>query len=255
MQAQLQQAQKLDSVGQLAAGIAHEINTPMQFIGDNTRFVQQAWASLDELIALLCAVPASSLDGATIRQVVERLETADVQYLRKEVPPAIEQSLDGVERVSKIVRAMKEFPHPGSEEKQLANINQAIETTLTVARCEWKHVADLETSLSDQVGLVPCYLGEFNQVILNLLVNAAHAIAVLVGDGSNGKGKITIRTTRRQNWAQIPIQDTGCGIPPEIQPHIFDPFFCHQGTSERHRPGTCLGARRDREETRWQNLV
>ena len=225
MQTQLQQAQKLEAIGQLAAGIAHEINTPMQFIGDNTRFVQQAWASLDELIAPLCAAPGSRAGEGSLRQLVERLETADLPYLRKEVPSAIEQSLDGVARVTKIVRAMKEFSHPGSEEKQLANINQAIETTLTVARSEWKHVADLETSLSDQVGMVPCHIGEFNQVILNLLVNAAHAIAVVVGDGSNAKGKITIRTTREQNWARISIQDTGCGIPPAIQAHIFDPFF------------------------------
>jgi two-component system NtrC family sensor kinase len=134
MQAQLQRAQKLEAIGQLDAGIAHEINTPTQFIGDNTRFLQQAWTSLDELIAPLCAVPDSRIGEATLRQVVERLETADIPYLRKEVPSAIEQSLDGVEGVSKIVHAMKEFSHPGSEEKHLANINQAIETTLTVAR-------------------------------------------------------------------------------------------------------------------------
>jgi signal transduction histidine kinase len=120
---------------------------------------------------------------------------------------------------------MKEFAHPGSEGKQLADINKAIETTITIARNEWKYVADLETDLSEDVGLVPCHVGEFNQVILNLLVNSAHAIAQVVGDGSQAKGKITIRTTREAEWVVVSVRDTGCGIPEAIQPRIFEPFF------------------------------
>ena len=113
----------------------------MQFIGDNPRFVQQAWGTLDQLIAQCCSATASTFDEATLRQVVERLEAADLKYLQTEVPSAREQSLDGIARVTEIIQAMKEFSHPGSEEKQLASINHAIETTVTIARKEWKHVA------------------------------------------------------------------------------------------------------------------
>jgi len=241
MAAQLQQAQKLEAIGQLAAGIAHEINTPMQFIGDNTRFVQQAWASLDGLIALVCS--RSILEESKLKHVLEEIQAADPEYLQKEVPLAIDQSLEGIARVIKIVRAMKEFSHPGSEEKKLANINEAIETTVTVARNEWKYVADLETSLSDDVGLVPCHIGEVNQVLLNLLVNAAHAVAQVVGDASKGKGTIQIKTTRCENWVQISVHDSGCGIPAAIQSRIFDPYLHHQGAGQRHGPGTRIGLR------------
>jgi len=223
METQLQQAQKLEAIGQLAAGVAHEINTPMQFIGDNTRFVQQAWASLDELFSLLCS-PAAT-DESKLRRVLEGIQAADTEYLQKEVPLAIEQSLDGIARVIKIVRAMKDFSHPGSEEKKLADINEAIETTVTLARNEWKYVADMETLLSGDVGLVPCHIGEVNQVMLNLLVNAAHAVAQVVGDGSKGKGTIRIKTLRDESWVQISVHDSGCGIPAAIGPRIFDPFF------------------------------
>lgn len=225
MEAELQRAQKLEAIGQLAAGIAHEINTPMQFIGDNTRFVQQAWNVIDGLVSLVCSLHDGTIRNGDLQKRLEAFDFDDLQYLQREAPAAIEQSLDGVGRVSKIVHAMKEFSHPGCEEKQPTDINHAIETTLTVARNEWKYVADIETDFSSDVGLVPCHRGEFNQVILNLLVNAAHAIGEVVGDGSAGKGKITIRTRRDHEYIEIAIQDTGCGIPEAVRPHIFEPFF------------------------------
>jgi PAS domain S-box-containing protein len=225
MEAELQRAQKLEAIGQLAAGIAHEINTPMQFIGDNTRFVQQAWGVVDNLVSLVCCVRDGNIKNGDFRKRLDDFDFDDLKELRCETPTAIEQSLDGVERVSKIVHAMKEFSHPGSEEKLPTDINHAIETTLTVARNEWKYVADVETHFSEHLGLVPCHRGEFNQVILNLLVNAAHAIGEVVGDGSTSKGKITIRTGSNHEWVEISIQDTGCGIPEAARPHIFEPFF------------------------------
>jgi len=225
MEAHLQQAQRLEAIGQLAAGIAHEINTPMQFVGDNTRFLQKAWSSLNEVIAMLSSVAASSGDGPVLCQVVERLEALDLKFLKEEVPQAISQSLDGIDRVCKIVRAIKDFSHPGSDDKCLADINKAIETTITVARNEWKDFAEVETSLSPIVGSVPCYIAEINQVILNLLVNAAHAISRRAESGWNGQGKIVIRTTRDKDCAEIAIQDNGCGIPAAMQSRIFQPFF------------------------------
>ena len=143
----------------------------------------------------------------------------------KEIPSAIDQSQEGLQRVAKIVRAIKEFSHPGSAEKKGVDLNKAIETTITVAKNEWKYVADLEAELDPELGLVPCLSGELNQVVLNLIVNAAHAIADRLGENSAEKGKITIATRRNNPWAEIDIQDSGQGIPAEIRSRIFEPFF------------------------------
>jgi two-component system, NtrC family, sensor kinase len=234
------QAQKLEAIGQLAAGIAHEINTPIQFVGDNTRFVKEAWASLDSVLAL-CEAASSAEDAADVLpRVHSMLQDCDSQYLRAEVPRALDQSLEGIGRVAKIVQAMKEFSHPGSDEKQLADINKAIQTTLTVSRNEWKYVADAETFLQKDLQLVPCHIGELNQVFLNLLINSAHAIAEVVGDGSRSKGKITVRTTQDAQCTTISIQDTGAGIQPEIQSKIFDPFFTTKGVGRGTGQGLSL---------------
>ena len=229
MEIQLRQAQKLESIGQLAAGIAHEINTPTQFVSDNTRFIQESFEDLGQLIELRnelinCAeqgtVPPEIL--AKQKQLVEEIE---LDYLMEEVPRAIEQSLDGLQRISKIVRAMKEFSHPGSEEKTPININNAIESTIDVSSNEWKYSADIIKELDANLPLVPCLPGEFNQVILNTIINAAHAIAEALGENSGQKGTITIQTRQEEGWARIAISDTGTGIPEEIRSKIFDPFF------------------------------
>jgi two-component system, NtrC family, sensor kinase len=219
------QAQKMKAIGQLAAGIAHEINTPIQFVGDNVRFIKEAWQSLDSLISLCQSVESQSIPADFSGRVRRLLEDCDAGYLRSEIPGALDQSLDGIGRVAKIVHAMKEFSHPGSDEKQPADVNELILTTLTVSRNEWKYVAEVETFLQKDLLMVPCHPGELNQVLLNLLVNAAHAIAEVVGDGSAAKGKITVRTIQDGQFTTISIQDTGAGIRPEIQSRIFDPFF------------------------------
>ena len=135
---------------------------------------------------------------------------------------------------------MKEFSHPGSDETQPTDINQAILTTLTVSRNEWKYVAEVETVLQRDLQLVPCHLGELNQVLLNLLINAAHALAEVVGDGSQKKGRITIRTTQDPQFTTITVQDTGAGIPQEIQSRIFDPFFTTKGVGRGTGQGLTL---------------
>ncbi len=229
LERQLAQAQKLEAIGQLAAGSAHEINTPTQFIGDNLHFLTDAFKDLSRLgmqyEELIAKVPEDHMLQAFVKTIRSTEEEIDLSFLKEEIPKALEQSLDGVERVTKIVRAMKEFSHPGSPEKTPVDINHAIENAITVAKNEWKYVADIETDLDPDLPPVPCLPADLNQVILNLIINAAHAIEKVVGNDGNRKGKIRVITRKDNGWAEIAISDTGCGIPDSIRHRIFDPFF------------------------------
>jgi PAS domain S-box-containing protein len=219
------QDQKLQSIGQLAAGIAHEINTPMQFVGDNTRFLSGAFSDLSELVReQRAALGGLTLDPAAAAALAEAERRADLGFLLEEVPKAIAQTLDGVERVTRIVKAMKEFSHPGAEELTPTDLNHAIESTTTVSRNEWKYVADLNLDLEEGLAPVPIMPGGFNQVVLNLVVNAAHAIGDVVAK-SGGKGCITITTRDLGEAVQVTVADTGTGIPEAVRGCIFDPFF------------------------------
>jgi PAS domain S-box-containing protein len=228
MVAELRQAQKLESVGQLAAGIAHEINTPIQFVGDNILFLKDAIEELLRLQAveldLLAAVKEGHTNEDLLNRVSRAFEQVELDYLKEEVPAAIEQSMEGVQRVSSIVRAMKEFSHPGAVEVMPADLNEAIQTTVTVARNEWKYVADLKLELSPNLPLLPCIISEVNQVMLNLIVNARDAIADKVGE-SGEKGIITIQTIPLPDRVEIRVSDTGIGVPEKVRNQIFDPFF------------------------------
>jgi PAS domain S-box-containing protein len=229
LEMQLAQSQKLESIGQLAAGIAHEINTPIQYVGDNTRFLKDAFKDLSDLLeqyqGLLKAGKAGAVDSALWDQVENVCREIDLEYLVTEIPAAINQSLDGVDRVAKIVGAMKEFSHPGTVEKQAVDLNKAIESTVTVARNEWKYVADVVLDLDPFLPLVPCRPDELNQVFLNIIINAAHAIAEKQGREPSEKGTITVKTRKNGSGVEIFISDTGGGIPEGIRSRIFDPFF------------------------------
>jgi len=233
LEAQLVQSQKLESIGQLAAGIAHEINTPTQYVGDNLRFLKDCFGDLGELLSefskLLSAAKEGSVTKELAAEVEEAVQRADMEYLTEEIPKAIDESLSGVERIASIVRAMKNFSHPDMEGKVATDINKAIESTIVVSRNEWKYVAELKTDFDPNMPLVPCLPGDFNQVILNIIVNAAHAIADVVGGKGDGKGEIKVSTRHVDGWAEIRISDTGTGIPPEIRHRIFDPFFTTKG--------------------------
>jgi signal transduction histidine kinase len=224
---ELRHAQKLESVGRLASGIAHEINTPIQFVGDNTRFVQDSFGGLQTLLSKYQELRAAAASGtvspdllAAVRRVEEE---SDCAYLLEEIPKALTQTLDGVTRVATLVRAMKDFAHPESKEKAAADLNKALLSTLAVARNELKCVADVETDLGDLPPVV-CNIGDLNQVFLNLLVNAAHAIGDVV-KGTGKKGKIRVRTVAEGKTVLVTIADTGCGIPEGIRTKVFDPFF------------------------------
>jgi two-component system, NtrC family, sensor kinase len=221
MERELMQSQKLDSIGQLAAGIAHEINTPTQFIGDNIRFAKESVAELLNVIEAVAALNASSRSMIPAEEVASLIDALDLDYLKAEIPSAIDQSLEGVERIAEIVAAMKEFSHPALECTP-HDLNRSIASTITVAGSEWKYVADLQTDFDLELPPVPVMPGAFNQVILNIIINAAHAIAEAT---PKVKGTITVSTRRFPNVVEIRIQDSGGGIPEGIRHRIFDPFF------------------------------
>jgi signal transduction histidine kinase len=227
IETELRTAQKLEAVGRLASGVAHEINTPVQFVGDSVEFVREAIADLSGVIAKLRASNRAVLDGTPAREAAEQAlaaeQEADVDYLLEQGPVALERALAGLAHVASIVRSMKAFAHPNNKDMAAVDLNQAIENTLVMARNEYKYVADVVTDLGD-LPLVTCHPGEINQAILNIVVNAAHAIQDVVGT-SGAKGRITITTRRDGDCARIAIADTGGGIPEDIRSRIFDPFF------------------------------
>ena len=229
MEAELTRAQRLEAIGRLAAGIAHEINTPTQYIGDNARFLQDAFHNISGLLEclnrILDAAKNNSVTDDLLNNIEAKRRAADVNYLSREIPQAIEQSLEGLQHVAHIVGTMKEFAHPASGQKQPIDLNHTLEGTLTLSRGEWKYVADLVTDFDPELPPVRCMPTDIHRMMTNLIVNAAQAIAQKRRDSSPGKGTITVRTRYEHPWVEIRVEDTGAGIPEEIRPRVFDLFF------------------------------
>ena len=232
---ELEQSRKMESIGRLAAGIAHEINTPIQFLGNNLEFLKKSYAQLRRLTDANESVLAE-LPEAKAEELRSLATEVNLAYLREEVPQAISESLEGIQRVTKIVRAMKEFSHPGGTEKVPVDVNECLVTTSTVARNEWKHLADLVLDLDPALPYIQGLPAELNQVFLNLIVNAADAIGEKV-PADSGKGVITLSTRRHALGVEIRIADNGVGIDEQVQKKIFDPFF----TTKRVGKGTGQG--------------
>lgn len=231
MEQQLAQVQKLEAIGQLAAGIAHEINTPTQFVNSNLVFLNSRFEILKKLILLHTELKEtlrageSRLTPELANRVRTQVSQNELDYVLREFPKAMEQSLEGTERISHIVQAMREFSHPGGGHKIPTDINHALLSTIEVTRNAWKNVADLDLNLNPNLPLVDCLPAELNQSFLNILVNAVDAIREVVGEDPVEKGKIRIETLLEEPWVEIRISDTGCGIPEKIINRIFDPFF------------------------------
>jgi PAS domain S-box-containing protein len=227
LELELRHAQKLESVGRLASGVAHEINTPMQFVSDSVHFVQDAMADLVDVVTkyravnelVLADLPARSAAGAATQAEQEM----DLDYVLANVPAALDRSIEGLNRVTVIVQSMKDFAHPGRTEMAAVDLNRAIQSTLTIARNEYKYVADVETDFGD-IPLVMCYGGDVNQAFLNIIVNAAHAIGGTTR-GTEARGRIVIQTRVDGDDVVVRISDSGGGIPEAIRDQVFDPFF------------------------------
>ncbi|MGE0395084.1 MAG: nitrogen regulation protein NR(II) [Kofleriaceae bacterium] len=227
VEAELLASRHMALLGSLAAGVAHEINTPIQFVKDSVEFLSGAAEDLLKMIETvrdLHALVATNPQFDHIRAAAEAAEQrADLSYLEENVPPAFARCLDGLKQISKIVRSLKDFAHPSGEDVVAVDLNSLVESAITIAVNEYKLVADLHVELGD-LPPVYCHPTEIRQVVLNLLVNAAHAIADVV-KGTNRKGVITVATRMDGAGAVISVRDTGTGIPPAIRTRIFDPFF------------------------------
>ena len=232
---------RLETLGSMASGIAHEINTPIQFIGDNLQFINDSFASIDDLLQRYAALHQAAVAGkaldAEVAAVAEALKDAEVDFLREELPGAIEQSLSGIQQVARIASAMKTFARRGTSEKEMADINQAIDMTAAICRNEWKYDADLELSLDPALPNVACHIGELSQVWLNVIVNAAHAIKARA---DRSRGLIGIETSKRDGMVEVTVSDNGTGIPDDVRERVFEPFFSTKAAGEGSGQGLAI---------------
>ncbi|MEM7610175.1 MAG: ATP-binding protein [Pseudomonadota bacterium] len=225
LQEQLQLTQKLESIGELAAGIAHEINTPAQYVSDNLAFLSESFGDLGPV---LHALPDTldALGSEKTAALAKQLDEADLDYLLEEIPEALDQGKHGIQKIREIVLALKDFSHPGSGEMEMADLNRILESTVTVARNEWKYIADMEFDLAPDLPAVECFPSAIAQVVLNIVVNAAHAIADERNDSASDMGLIRITSAMPDDKSVVfTIGDNGPGIPDDIKRKIFDPFF------------------------------
>jgi len=224
LQKQLLKARKMETIGLLAAGIAHEINTPMQYVQNNISFLDCSFEDIATLIRDYQKILETSGVRLT-KEAGKHLADINLEFLLGEIPESISETYSGIDRVVEIVSALKEFSHPGSHDKIATDINHVLESTIAVSRNEWKYVAEMETDFDPNLPLVFCLPSQLSQAILNLIVNSAHAIEETGASVPDTPGRISISTRHDAEWVEIRVSDTGGGIPEEIRERIFDPFF------------------------------
>jgi signal transduction histidine kinase len=224
IESELNQAGRLESIGLLASGIAHEINTPSQFINDNLIFLQDSWSEVEPVLSAF----------------IQQKPDEEIEYIKDEIPRALDQSIDGIKRITKIVQSMKSFAHPEVEDQILYDLHKSIEDTINITRNEWKYNSEVVTQFTTASPLVSCYPGLLNQVLLNIIVNAAHAVNEAIDTKAIEKGYITITTRRDSHYFIIEIEDNGIGISEENIDKIFDPFFTTKGVGKGTGQGLSL---------------
>ena len=228
---EIEQSRKLEAIGTLAAGIAHEINTPMQFIGDNVRFIQEItqkfFALIENYKELFQQCTKGKETDSALLQVTQENEKIDLEYLKEELPIALEQTSEGIVRVNQIIAAMKHFSHIGEDSRTQSNINEGIENTIIVSKNVWKYQADIEKDLDKNLPMVECFPGDLNQVFINLIVNATNAIEEKIENSAVKRGLIKIKTSANKEKTKVIISfnDNGNGIPDHVKDKIFNPFF------------------------------
>jgi two-component system NtrC family sensor kinase len=238
----LAQAERLATIGRLAAGVAHEIATPVQFVGDSVHFLQDAMTDLATVVVALQRVRQAVTDGAPPAEATGAAlaaeDAADLEYLLENMPRAIESCVEGLNRVNAIVHSLKEFAHPHQSTMASVDLNHVVRSTLTLARNEFKYVADLDTDFGALPPVI-CIAGGISQVVLNLVVNAAHAISDVV-KARGGKGHIAVATALDGANAVITVRDTGGGIADDVRPHIFEPFYTTKAVGKGTGQGLAL---------------
>ncbi|MFH0976470.1 MAG: response regulator [Spirochaetota bacterium] len=222
---QTNHAQKLEAIGRLAAGIAHEINTPAQYIKDNAVFTQESLGKLLDTMNKFIEFHKGGKNCDIADKIFDLLKSIDYEYLKNEVPKAAEQILEGINRITNISGSVKKFSHPGNSVKSLSDINKIIDDSVTISKNEWKYVSIVELDLDKNMKMTECYGDDLGRVFINIIINAAHAIEEKLGGKTEKKGTIKITTRYCDTYIMIKISDTGAGIPAEIMDRIFDPFF------------------------------
>ncbi|WP_246120052.1 sensor histidine kinase [Blastopirellula retiformator] len=244
LEMQITHAQRMESAGELAAGIAHEINTPIQYVCDNAQYLDRSIVELtnffEQVAALAETTPANPPTAELMDQFRREALDGDWEFFIAEAPLAVKQVLEGAESVAKIVRAMKEFSHPGLEEQAAVDLNHALQSTLTISRNQWDDVAEVITEFDDSLPLVNCFPCDLNQAFLNIIMNAVYAIRKAADPRDDRKGTISIRTRYTNDWVEIHICDDGVGIPEEIREKIFDPFFTTKEIGEGTGQGLAI---------------
>ena len=226
---ELQHSQKMQSIGTLAAGIAHEINSPLQFTNDNIDFITKSFEEIMRLVntyknlMMTCHTDEDKENAKTL--IFELEKKINLSFLASEMPDALSQTKDGISRIRKIVNAMKQYSHFNNEEKKPADINQSLENAEIITRNEWKYHAEIENNFSTDLPFVNCYEAELNQVFMNLLVNAGHTIKDAIDQKIITQGKIKVKTDYKNNRILVSISDNGLGIPKEYQDRVYDYFF------------------------------
>jgi len=241
LEEELRQANKLKSMGAIASGIAHEIKTPVQFVTDNTRYVSQATREVFQFVDVIQQMLDATRGKTGITGQMQALDDTsrkiNLPGLQQEITGAIGDSQEGLERIAAIVAAMKDFAHMGSEGASLTDLNRLVRSATTLSRSEWKHVAEVQLDLDTGLPPVPCRGGDITQVLINLIVNAAQAIAESVPRDAPRKGHICVSTRAEGDNVIVEVADDGPGIPAEAQSRIFEPYF----TTKKAGEGTGQG--------------